>query len=149
MSLIRHVSLVVIVLLVATIVPVGTTMAKAKDPFVGAWTAIDIPDGSLMRVAIGGGGGVHRFNLYDHGGSTCGVFDPVTGDPKIPAVYRGTGTHPEGDPVTLDLEGDVWCLYRDARGRTLMDPPPAVSFVYSGETDTLTGFDVVWFRLDT
>ena len=141
-------SLAILALLIAAvaIAPVGTTMARPTDPFVGAWTATDNVDGSNLKMAITGGGSGHRFNLFDDAGFVCGVF---FGDSTVPAVYRGTGTHPVPDLglETLVLDGPVWCLLRGAGGRTLVPGSPFVTTLdYNPITDTLTGAGDTWNR---
>ena len=106
--------------------------APPGDPFVGAWEATDIIDGSTLRLSVGGGPGAsHRIRLSDDRVTAGGCpFD-------TPAVVIGVGTV-SGNVMTI-VNAVVRCL---ADGSTFLFGD---TLTYDSGTDTLIASDGTTF----
>jgi len=84
-------------LTVLAAMPVAAEANGAKDPFTGAWKAID-GDGSAMTLAISGGGAKRHITWFDQYWN-CQSCDPPG---YYPTVALGTGVV-EGDEIEAML----------------------------------------------
>lgn len=108
------------------------TGVAAKDPFTGAWQAVDI-DGSNLRLSVGGGpSGVHHVKIFDDAATlACPATDG-------PAIAIGTGVV-SGD--VLHADWFLRCLKEDTSF------PGSMDFLYDPSSDTLSdSFGVVYHR---
>lgn len=136
-------TLVGFALVVTAVVGLGfpaSPATAAPSPFVGAWRAIDIPDGSYMTLAVGGNSKAgFSVRLYDFGASACG-FDE-NNKPLYAALARGKGTVDEN---VLSVLLRVRCL---SHPPTFLSDSP-FTFTYDPADDTLTdNHGVQWFRM--
>ena len=128
-----------ILLLVASLA--APIAVQAGSPFNGAWWAIDVPDGSYMKLMIGGGGRANKFNVHyiDFGASVCGK--DANDQPLYAATISGKG---KANGNTLDVGVvSIYCLAHPKYvwGTTNM------WFEYNPATDTLWDGWVTWHRM--
>ncbi len=128
--------------LLVSILSVQSALAQ-RDPFIGAWTSIDLADGSSQRLTIGGGpGGTYHFTYRDDGASLCGV-DPANGAPLYAANATGTLV---ASGNTLSGDRLIYCL---AKPHVFLENFP-LNLTYDPVADTLSDpmdpYHVVWHR---
>lgn len=111
------------------------------NPFVGSWENIDV-DGSHEHVTISNGSSI-RVHLRDDGATFC----LNAGLGFVPATFAGVGVISEGEPLTLEVTGDIYCYPRDGGGRQLMAESVTIPFFYNSTSNTLSIFSGdCWYR---
>lgn len=120
------------------LVAVTASAAPPNRPFVGAWEATDIFDGSHERASIGGGGnGQYHVRGFDDGASVCGL--DASGEPLYAAIAIGTG-NAVGNELHADLT--LWCLSHPRAFHELRHD----NIIYDPLNDTLSFWGVIWHR---
>jgi hypothetical protein len=107
------------------------------NPFLGKWYYLD-PDGSTVRMTIGGGNDQHPITYFDDAATFC---TPDAPPPVYPVKLLGVGIL-DGSSITADL--DIWCLTGPRKG---FKGSITINFQYDPGTDTITdSLGEVWFR---